>query len=411
MPEPAGVIEMTYEELEQKILDRIKTDEALKQATKELLETPEMKSLFEQHKEQVVSPEDTVNGEPVKFGQTAKFFRSLMKDDKQELAKIAEEEKRKYIEILGWTEKTLTHYMTETDNAQGYYLVPTEYYAEIMALPIKYGIARRDCRMVPMARARLTVPNLATRPTTQWIAPRVDLAYREKNVTKPTLGLTTLDACKQCKIVVFEEELIADATPPIVEFVRNLMVEAFLYGEDDALFNGNGGNGITGILGTAGVNTVPMGAGNISFANINADDLLDMQDVLPDGVEKGGKYYFHKNTLTHIRKLKDIQGQYIWNAPANNAPGTIWGYPYETVPTMPDNGDSAPDTSFVVFGDLKKCVLFGDRQNLQVKLLEEATIDGTNLAEFDLIGLRFVERLDIEVGLPAGLAVLKTAAV
>jgi HK97 family phage major capsid protein len=78
---------------------------------------------------------------------------------------------------------------------------------------------------------------------------------------------------------------------------------------------------------------------------------------------------------------------------------------------MPDNGDSAPATSFVVFGDLKRCVLFGDRQSLQVMLLKEATIDGTNLAEFDLIGLRFVERLDIEVGLPNGLAILKTAAV
>ena len=409
MPPVEGVIEMSYEELEKKILGKIK-DEGFKDVTKELLETPEMKKLFEQHQNREIDPNDKVNGEPVKFGQTAKFFRAIMKNDTAELAKIAEEEKKKYIEVLGWTEKALTHYLTETDNAQGYYLVPIEYYAEIMALPIKYGIARRDCRIVPMTRAKLTIPTLATRPTTQWIAPRVALSYREKNVTKPTFGLVTLDACKQCKIVVFEEELIADATPPIVEFVRNLMVEAFLYGEDDALFNGNGGNGITGILATAGVNTVTMGAGNISFANITADDLLDMIDVLPDGVEKGGKFYFHKNILTHIRKLKDKQDQYIWNAPANNAPGTIWGYPYETVPTMPDNGDSAKSTVFVIFGDLKRCVLFGDRQSLQVKLLTEATVDGTNLAEFDLIGLRFVERLDIEVGLPDGLAVLKTAA-
>jgi len=402
-------MDLTYEELVEKLTGDM-SEGIVKSATESLLETPEMKALFESHKAGEVNPQDTVNGEPVKFAQTSRFFRAVAQHDKKELQAINEEEKSKYMKLYGWNEKTLSTYMTETNNAQGYYLVPVEYYAEIMRLPVQFGIARRDCRIVPMVRLSLTVPKLATRPTTQWIAPKVELSYREKNVTKPTLGMTTLEACKQVAIVVFEEELIADATPPIVEFVRNLMVEQFLIGEDDALFNGNGGNGITGILGTAGVTNVVMGAGKIAFSNITADDLLDMPDAIVSGAEQNGKYYFHKNILTHIRKLKDNNGQYIWNAPANNAPGTIWGYPYETVPTMPGNGASAPSTSFVVFGDLKKCVLFGDRQTLQVKVLTEATIDSTNLAEFDLLGLRFVERLDIEVALEDGLAKLTTAA-
>jgi HK97 family phage major capsid protein len=398
-------IEYTYEELKTKLVADIK-DPIVQGATTAILENEKMKQLFEAHQNYPIDPQKS-GDEPVKYATTAKFFRALARDDKKTLHDIHEEEKKKYMKFFQWDEKTLTHYLTESDYAQGGYLVPIEYYGEIMRLPTISGVARRDCMIVPMTRALMVVPTLATYPQTYWIAPRAALEYRAKTVTKPTFSVATLDAVVQAAIVVFEKEVIADATPPLVEFVKTLMVEQFKIGEDNALFNGNGGAGITGVL-AAGINVV-MSGGNISFANITADDLLDLVDAVTAGSEQDGKYYLNKNILTHIRKLKDTQGQYIWNAPANGAPGTIWGYPYETVPVMPGNGASAIDTSFVVFGNFKRCVMFGDRQALTIDLADQATVDSTSLWQYNLIALRFEERLDIEVALAGGIARLTTA--
>jgi hypothetical protein len=69
-----------------------------------------------------------------------------------------------------------------------------------------------------------------------------------------------------------------------------------------------------------------------------------------------------------------------------------------------------------LFANLKKAAIFGDKQQLRVKLLEEATITDTddstviNLAEQDMIALRIVERVGYVVALASAATVLKAQA-
>lgn len=406
-------MEMTVEELKAELSPSIKeeVEKFYPEFQKQILESPEMLELLKAHKEQVILPEDKVNGEPVPFGQSAKFVRALMRKDRKTLIEIQDEEMPKYAEYFGVEEKTLSTYLTETDNAQGLYLCPYEWYAKLFEIPQAFGIARRDCLVIPMTTKIMYINSLSVRPSTSWIDAQVDLTYREKTVTKPKFDQVYLKPVVQNAIVVWEEELLADATPPLVQLITRLVATSFARGEDNALFNGNGGFGIGGIFNAAGIVPITMGAGDTDFSNIDANDLLDMIDKVDAMCSAStGKFYFHPNTLTHLRKLTNANGQYIWNAPAANAPGTIWGKPYETSCVLPDNGDSAPSTSFVVYGNLKEAVAFGDRQRLTIKLLTEATIDDISLAQYNLQALRFHERIDIKVVLPDLIAVLETAA-
>jgi len=152
-----------------------------------------------------------------------------------------------------------------------------------------------------------------------------------------------------------------------------------------------------------------MGAGDVAFANIDHNDLANMITAVETMQSTAGaKFYLHPEILNHIRLIQTTTGDYIWQKPSGNQPGTIWNYPYEVSSVMPGNAQSAPTTPFVIFGNLKRAVVFADRQKFTIQLLKEATIDGTSLPQYNLSALKFDERLDIEVILPLALSVLYT---
>ena len=67
------------------------------------------------------------------------------------------------------------------------------------------------------------------------------------------------------------------------------------------------------------------------------------------------------------------------------------------------------------FGNLQKTCVYGDKQGLRVKMLDQASLYDTNgtlinLAEKDMIALRVHKRVGFVAVLPAGIAVLSTGA-
>lgn len=389
---------MKYEELKEKLLVDFKS-EIIPGITQEFLDRPEMKALFEEHNKLVASGVDPkVQAEQeVPFAQSARFIRAVHTGDRKDLAEIQKEEAPK------WKRKNGLIYMSEGDNVQGGYLVPVEYYNEIFRLVCEYGIARRDCRTIPMNSSTMHLSTSAGLPTTYWIGEAA-----QKVESKPTFGRVTLEAVKQICLVVFTDELLADATPPIIQYIIEVVREVILRGEDDALFNGNGGAGIAGVLSCG--TQVTMDNNRQAFSQVHTDDLIRLIAAAACGSRTNGKFYFHYDILTWLRELKTTTGAYILNeSPVGGGPPTLWNKPYETSDVMPDNTDSAVDTPFIVFADFKKTVAFGDRQSLTMKLADQATITGTNLFVYDMQALRFVERLDIECLLPTGITVLYTA--
>ncbi len=384
-------------------------DDLMPEFKEAIFASDEFKKMLEVQDKKEVLPAEKVR-EPAKFSRSAEFIRALKRKNFDKIKEIQKETFADYKYDMGIEEKTLTTYLTESDDAQGGFLCPIEWYREFFMIPqTGFGIARRDCNVVPMTTYSMNLHYLTVMPATHWINAGVDLAYRKKHVTKPKVGRKSLTPVVQDAVIVWEEELIADANIALVSFTTARVREAFLRGEDNALFNGNGGLGITGILNDASCQVIPMDPGHINFADINFDDLINLIDALGTiGAEGGAKFYFHYNILSHLGRVKDLQDNYVWDSPRGNIPGTIWGYPYVTSPVMPSNAASAPSTKFVIFGNLKEAVALGDRQTLIIKLLTEAVIDDISLPQYNLNALKFWERLDIEVILGDAIAILET---
>jgi HK97 family phage major capsid protein len=100
-----------------------------------------------------------------------------------------------------------------------------------------------------------------------------------------------------------------------------------------------------GIISAASVGKTAAAAGAITF-----DELIDLEMSVDEAYRLGGcAWMFKQSTLTAVRKLKDGDGQYIWQpGGVNGTPDRLLTHPYVTNPDMAALGSSAKT---VVFGD------------------------------------------------------------
>ncbi len=294
------------------------------------------------------------------------------------------------------------------DDAKAGLLIPTELLNEVLRIIPDYGVARAEMLYLPFSGPgnSRTIPALGTSVSVNWTNEGA-----KKKGTQPKFGIVTQTVKKLTAIVPMTEEILEDSLINLTELVGKLIAEAVAKEVDIQFFNGTG-SPWTGIINNGSINQVTEGTGD---ADDNlADELLRMQDATPAGAQAGAKYYLNRTWLSKIRKLKSsTTGEYVYQAPGAGLPATIWGKPFVTVEAMPTVAETTQaGDPFILYGNLKQGVVYGDKQQIRVKLLDQATINDTddstaiNLAEQDMIALRFVQRVGYVVALPAALTVL-----
>lgn len=326
---------------------------------------------------------------------TREFLKSLFDND---------------VQTLRAREKALT---TSTgDTPKGGYLIPPELQAEVMRLAeTQYGLARREFRYLPFTGPgnSRTIPRLGSSVNVYWTNEGA-----KKTSTQPVFALVTQTMKKLAAIVPFTDELLEDSGINLTQLVAELFAEAVAKEEDTQFFNGTG-SPWTGILNASGTGVVSLATGNTTGANVTADSLLALIDATPTAALAGAKFYMHRSWLSVFRKLKGSDGQYIFSPGSQGIEAFLGGYPVVTSDAFP----AAPTTAakaFVLFGNLNQAAIFGDKQQLRVKLLDQASItdtDGTtaiNLAEQDMSALRIVERVGYVLAQPSAVSLLKTSA-
>jgi HK97 family phage major capsid protein len=297
------------------------------------------------------------------------------------------------------------------DDADAGLLIPTELRTEVLRImENQYGLARRDMLYLPFSgpgNSRV-IPTLGTSVSVKWTG-----ETEKKQSTQPKFSIVTQTLKKLAAIVPMSEEILEDSAINLTQLIAALFAEAVAKEEDIQFFAGTG-SPWTGILNNGLVNKVVQSSGAAS--QVTVDDLIDMEDATPTGALNGAKYYFHRTIKSVLRKLKDKNGQYILVAAANGQPATLNGYPYECSDAFPALNTIQDGDQYILFGNLKQGAIFGDKQQLRVKLLDQATITDTdgstsiNLAEQDMVALRIVERVGYVVALPKALTVLEADA-
>ncbi len=195
-----------------------------------------------------------------------------------------------------------------------------------------------------------------------------------------------LDAFKYTSgIFRVSEELLQDSELDVEAIVREAMAERIGRIANEHLTVGTGVGQPNGIL-----TATTSGKTANSATALDADELIDLfHSVDPAYRMLGSAWMFNDGTLKAIRKLKDGDQNYLWQAPdlRTGEPGTFLGSPYVINQDMPD---IATGETPILFGNMDRYVVRRVRDFAIKRLVER-------YADFYQVGFVGMTRFDGEL--------------
>ena len=259
--------------------------------------------------------------------------------------------------------------------ADGGYLFPAEFLAELVRPLAVFPRMRSLVRVVTMRRNTLNAASLVNRPKVDWTAENA-----AKTTTTATFGQPQLVARKAAAILYASDELIEDSTEfDVVQLIINLFSEAIGEEEDRVILRGNGTTEPTGISTAVTAATIASVtcSGNLSF-----DNLLELEYALKQKYRPGSTFLVHPTNMKELRKIKDSNGRYIYEeSRVTGTPATLLSYPVLEHYDIPE--------SAIYFGNWKLAYWLGDRKAMTVKISN----DTTQAFHQDMTAIRVVVRL------------------
>ena len=162
-------------------------------------------------------------------------------------------------------------------------------------------------------------------------------------------------------LVDVSKSLINNSSFDVVDFVINKMAQAIAAWIEGQLLYGDA-NGMDGMA--AGITQYDSTA---SATQVTFDELIGLQEYIPDAYQRNAYWIMNKKTRTQIRKLKDGDGNYLLNRDLNSR----WGY------TLLGKDVYCSDNVFEMKSANagKFCIFYGDMKGLAVKVSEEVSIE------------------------------------
>lgn len=278
-----------------------------------------------------------------------------------------------------------------TDESGGY-LVPEEMEIDIVNGLEDENIVRKLATKVQTSGLH-KINIAATKPAALWVEEGGQLTFGDGKFDQ-----VSLDAHKLHVGIKVTEELLYDAAFNLEKYITEEFTRALANAEEDAFLNGDGVNKPTGIFdskkgGELGLTT--------KAQTITADELIDLVYSLDRPYRKKATFILNDATVAQIRKLKDINGAYIWQPSLKDGePDRLLGYPAYTSAFAPkaEKGKLA-----VAFGDFSYYKI-GDRGNRSFQDLKEL------FAGNGMVGFLGKERVDGILVLREAVKLLKIGA-
>ena len=321
-----------------KLEARIARDEAVEKREAELNAADERRPVGEDRSVKPGAKPDTRTPEERHKAIFDKFLRNGVSDlDKEDRAFLKGLEDR--AQSVG-------------DNTKGGYFVPDQFQAELVKSLKAWG---------PMLDPGVTrMLTTATGAALSW--PTMDDTANvgalisentQVSLSEASFGTRSLDAYKYTSgVVLISDELLQDAVMSVDGIINDAMAERIGRIGNTHLTTGDGASKPRGIVTAAGT-TAAAGAAAITF-----DDMINLEHAIDPAYRSDPSVGWMLNdaTLKALRKLKDLNGAYIWN-PADvmsGAPAMISGYRYIVNQAVADIGTG---NKSVVFGAFNRYIV------------------------------------------------------
>lgn len=210
----------------------------------------------------------------------------------------------------------------------------------------------------------------------------------------PTLGKLTVPVHEVYAMPKVTQKLLDDSQLDIAEWLVEKCSQRFARKEGAAFIAGDG------ILKPRGLLTYPTAAEGDdirawgTFEHINtgtaggfgsppagSDKLIDLVYSLKVAYRPGARFLMNRKTAGIIRKLKDGDGNYLWQPAAmSGEPDRLMGFPVTLAEEMPDT--TTTNALAVAFGDFTAGYVIADRHGLRLVLLPTARLNPASSASW-----------------------------
>lgn len=279
-------------------------------------------------------------------------------------------------------------------DSEGGYLVPDEFEKTLIEALEEENIFRSIAKVITTSSGDRKIPVVASKGTASWVDEEAPIPEAEVS-----FGQVSIGAYKLATIIKVSEELLNDSVFNLESYIAREFGRRIGAKEEEAFFIGDGIGKPTGIFNATG--GAELGITAASATAITVDEVMDLFYSLKSPYRKNAVFVMNDATVKAIRKLKDGNGQYIWQ-PSIQAgqPDTILNRPVKTSAYVPTIAAGAKSIAFGDFG----YYWVADRQGRSFQRLNEL------YAETGQVGFRATQRVDGKLILPEAIKVLQQKA-
>lgn len=245
--------------------------------------------------------------------------------------------------------------LTVANDAPNYVLAPEEVSSEFLRNLVEWSPVRTIADVRTIGTHTIILPKRTGITNAKWTGEAV-----VSEASQPTFDQMEIAVKELTTHVDLSNWLIEDSGATAEREVRLALAEDFAKKEGTAFVNGTTAAEPTGFMADAGIAAHVNG----HAANLSADALISMLYSLPGIFRNAGAWAMNGSTLATVRKLKDGNGNYLWQ-PSYQAgqPETILGRPVVELIDMPD---IAANAFPIAFGDFKTGYRIYDRLDLAI---------------------------------------------
>ncbi len=267
--------------------------------------------------------------------------------------------------------------LTIGTDSEGGYLVPDEFERTLVEALEEENVMRQLAKVITASSGDRKIPVVASKGTASWVdeeglIPEDDDAF----------GQVSIGAYKVATMIKVSEELLNDSIFNLESYIAKEFARRIGAKEEEAFLVGDGEGKPTGIFddtygGEVGVTT--------TAAAIKMDEIIDLFYSLKSPYRKRAAFITNDATVKEIRKLKDGNGQYLWQPSASaGEPDTILNRPVKTSAYV---STIQPGAKVMAFGDFGYYWI-ADRQGRAFQRLNEL------YAANGQVGFRATQRVD-----------------
>lgn len=360
----------TYAEMEQKVQNY----------SAEIARMEEMEAMEAELNKPVNTP---LTGKPMNGG----------KEPQKKTGRASDEYKDAMLHAIRNNFRNIRNVLSEGIDTDGGYLVPEEYDSRLIEGLEEENIFRRLGTTITTSGERKI--NIAgSKPAAAWIDEGEALTFGDAKFDQ-----INLDAHKLHVAVKVTEELLYDNAFGLENYLIRAFSRALANAEEDAFLNGDGTGKPLGIFAEQGGGEIGVTAA--SATEITADEIINLVYALKRPYRKKAKFIMNDATIAALRKLKDENGQYLWQ-PSLQAgePDRLFGYEVMTSAYVPVIEAGKP---VIAFGDFSYYNI-GDRGVRSFAELKEL------FAGNGMVGFVAKERVDGKLVLAEAVQILKMGA-